>query len=90
VLGRAIGGYYEPASYVTAITTVTVPGTPTSAYTFAAPNVITFTTAPANGATIAASFSYGFQCRFLDDAAEFENFASGLWKIGGLKFRQVR
>jgi len=90
VLGRAIGGFYEPASYVTAITGVTVAGTATSAYAFTAPNLITFTTAPASGAIIAATFTYAFQCRFLDDAAEFENFASGLWKIGGLKFRQVR
>ncbi len=89
-LGRSIGGYYEPASYVTSIASVTVAGAATSAYTFTAPNLITFTTAPASGATIAASFAYAFQCRFLDDTAEFENFASGLWKIGGLKFRQVR
>jgi hypothetical protein len=88
--GRSIGGYYEPASYVTAITSVTVAGAATSAYTFTAPNLIDFTTAPASGAQIAASFAYAFQCRFLDDAAEFENFASGLWKIEGLKFRQVR
>jgi hypothetical protein len=89
-LGRSIGGYYEPASYVTAIASVTVAGSATAAYTLTAPNVIDFTTAPASGAAIAASFSYAFQCRFLDDTAEFENFASGLWKIGGLKFRQVR
>ena len=90
VLGRSIGGYYEPASYVTSIASVTVAGVATSAYTLTAPNLIAFATAPASGATIAASFSYAFQCRFLDDTAEFENFASGLWKIDGLKFRQVR
>lgn len=90
VLGRSIGGYYEPASYVTAIATIKVGGAATSAYTFTAPNLIDFTTPPASGAIIAASFAYAFQCRFLDDQAEFENFASGLWTIGGLKFRQVR
>jgi len=90
VLGRAIGGYFEPASYVTAIAGVTVAGATTSAYTFTAPNLLDFATAPASGALIAASFSYAFQCRFLDDTAEFENFGSGLWKIDALKFRQVR
>ncbi|MBB4200686.1 hypothetical protein CCR94_21540 [Rhodoblastus sphagnicola] len=90
VLGRAIGGYYEPVSYVISIANVTVGGASTTAYTFTAPNTIAFATPPASGATIAATFSYGFQCRFLDDVAEFENFLSGLWKIGGLKFRQVR
>jgi uncharacterized protein (TIGR02217 family) len=90
VLGRAIGGYYEPASYVSSVANVTVAGASTSAYTMTAPNILQFATPPASGANIAASFSYAFQCRFLDDAAEFENFASGLWKTGPLKFRQVR
>lgn len=90
LLGRAIGGYYEPVSSVTSIASVTVAGAATTAYTFTAPNTLAFTTAPTSGATIAATFSYGFQCRFLDDVAEFENFLSGLWKIDGLKFRQVR
>ena len=88
--GRAIGGYYEPISYVTSIASVTVGGVATNAYTMAAPNQIIFATAPASGAAIAASFSYGFQCRFLDDQVEFENFMSGLWRAKGLKFRQVR
>jgi uncharacterized protein (TIGR02217 family) len=90
VIGRAIGGYFEPASYVTSVSGVTVNGAPTTAYTLTAPNTIVFSAPPASGATIAASFSYAFECRFLDDTAEFENFASGLWKVGGLKFRQVR
>jgi uncharacterized protein (TIGR02217 family) len=89
-IGRAIGGYFEPASYVTSIASVAVAGVATTSYTFTAPNVLTFSTAPASGAPIVATFSYGFQCRFLDDEAEFENFLSGLWKIDSLKFRQVR
>jgi uncharacterized protein (TIGR02217 family) len=88
-LGRAIGGYYEPVSYVTSISTVTVSGAAT-AYSLSAPNIVTFATAPPGGAAIAASFNYAFQCRFLDDQAEFENFMSGLWRAKGLKFRQVR
>ncbi|MCW2317595.1 uncharacterized protein (TIGR02217 family) [Rhodoblastus acidophilus] len=89
-LGRAIGGYYEPVSYVTAISNVSVSGVATTAYTLTAPNTITFAMAPPGGAAISATFTYAYQCRFLDDVAEFENFLSGLWKIGGLKFRQVR
>ena len=89
-LGRTIGGYYEPVSYVTGVTAVTIGGTATGAYTLTAPNIVTFASAPASGASIAASFSYGFQCRFLDDQAEFDNFLSGLWRLSSLKFRQVR
>jgi len=90
VLGRAIGGYFEPVSYVTSIANVSVGGVATTGYTLTAPNAIVFATAPGAGAVISADIGYGFQCRFLDDTAEFENFMSGLWKIGGLKFRQVR
>ena len=89
-LVRAIGSYVEPASSVTSVSSVTVSGAATSAYVLTAPNVIAFTTAPASGAPIVASFSYGFQCRFLDDQAEFDNFCSGLWRVSKLKFRQVR
>jgi uncharacterized protein (TIGR02217 family) len=90
VLGRSIGGYYEPASYVTSVSAVTVGGAATSAFSLSTPNVLTLASAPASGAQIAASFSFAFQCRFLDDQVEFENFMSGLWRAKGLKFRQVR
>lgn len=89
-LGRAIGGYFEPVSYVTSLTSVTVAGVTTAAYASTAPNTITFATAPANGSPVAASFAYAFQCRFIDDQVEFENFMSGLWRAKSLKFRQVR
>jgi uncharacterized protein (TIGR02217 family) len=89
-LGRAIGGYYEAVSYVTSVGSVTINGVATSAYSLAQPNTITFATAPPNGAPVAASFAYAFQCRFLDDQVEFENFMSGLWRAKSLKFRQVR
>jgi uncharacterized protein (TIGR02217 family) len=89
-LGRAIGGYFEPVSYVTSVSNVTINGAATTACTWNAPNTIAFAAAPASGAPIAASFAYAFQCRFLDDQAEFENFMSGLWRARSLKFRQVR
>ncbi len=89
-LTRSIGGYIEPASYVTSISQVTVAGTPTSAYTTAAPNTITFTTAPASGAALAWTGLFAFQCRFIEDQIDFENVMSGLWQIGSIKFRQIR
>ncbi|WP_294538105.1 DUF2460 domain-containing protein [uncultured Rhodoblastus sp.] len=88
--GRAIGGYFEPVSYVTSVSGVTINGVSTTAYSWSAPNTIAFSTAPIGGARIAASFAFAFQCRFLDDQAEFENFMSGIWRVKSLKFRQVR
>jgi hypothetical protein len=51
------------------------------------PNTLTFTAAPGNSAAITASFSYAFNCRFLDDQEDFENIMNGLWS---LKFRSVK
>jgi hypothetical protein len=39
---------------------------------------------------ITATFAYAFNCRFLDDQADFENFMNGLWMVSGLKFRSVK
>ncbi len=89
-LGRAIGGYYEPVSYATAISGVTINGVSTSAYVFTTPNTITFTTAPASGASIAWTGTYAFQCRFLDDQMDFEEIMSGAWQTKSVKFRSVR
>jgi uncharacterized protein (TIGR02217 family) len=89
-LVRSIGGYAEPVSYAVAVSGVTVGGVATSAWTLTAPNTITFTTAPASGAAIVANVSYAFQCRFLDDQMDFENFMSGLWTNKSVKFRQIR
>lgn len=89
-LMRSIGGYVEPVSYVTSASRVTVAGTPTSAYTLTAPNSITFTTAPASGAVLAWTGAFAFQCRFLEDQIDFNNFMLGAWELQSLKFRQVR
>jgi uncharacterized protein (TIGR02217 family) len=87
---RSIGGYAEPVSYVTAVSSVTVNGVSTSSYTLAAPNTIVFTTAPAASAIIRATFTYAFQCRFLEDQWDFENVTNGLWTQKSVKFISVR
>ncbi len=89
-LGRAIGGYTEPVSYATSISSVTVNGVSTGAYTFTAPNTITFTTAPGSGAAIAWTGLFAFQCRLTDDQHDYENVMSGLWSNKSVKFQQIR
>ncbi len=61
-----------------------------SSYAFTAPNTIAFSTAPTLGAVIAWTGTYVFQCRFLDDQWDFENFMSGLWQNKSVKFRSIR
>ncbi|MGD0642295.1 MAG: DUF2163 domain-containing protein [Roseiarcus sp.] len=59
-------------------------------WSLSTPNSLVFATAPASGALIGASFAYAFQCRFNDDAADFEQFMQNLWILQSLKFRSVR
>jgi len=88
---RALGGFLEPVGWVTSVSQVAVGGlAQSSGWSLATPNSLVFATAPANGALIAASFSYAFQCRFDDDAQDFEQFMQNLWTLQSLKFRSVR
>ncbi|MGD0565429.1 MAG: DUF2460 domain-containing protein [Roseiarcus sp.] len=88
---RALGGFLEPVGWVTSVSQVTVAGVAQSTgWSLSTPNSLVFATAPASGALIGASFAYAFQCRFNDDAADFEQFMQNLWILQSLKFRSVR
>ncbi|HTV32752.1 MAG TPA: glycoside hydrolase TIM-barrel-like domain-containing protein, partial [Methylocella sp.] len=89
---RTLGGATEPVSWVMGTPTVYENGTPvsSSAWTLTAPNTLTFTTAPASGVAITSTFTYAYNCRFLDDQEDFEEYMNGLWKVETLKFRSVR
>jgi len=89
-LTRTLGGFTEPLSWVTGVTPYLNGVLQTSGFQLNAPNVLTFASPPGSGADIKASCSYAFQCRFDDDAADFEQFMQNLWKVDSLKFRSVR
>ena len=79
----------EPVSWITGTPIVYVNGVSTSAFTVSG-NTIVFTTAPASDAAITASCTYAFNCRFLDDQEDFEEYLNGLWRVQSLKFRSVK
>jgi hypothetical protein len=88
---RALGGFLEPAGWVTNVSQVTVDGVAqTSGWSLSTPNSLVFATPPANGALIGASFAYAFKCRFDEDGLDFEEVMQNLWTLGSLKFRSVR
>jgi hypothetical protein len=90
-MGRTLGGFNEPVSWVTALTNVYLNGVPQdSGFALTTPNTLAFTAAPGNGIAISADFSYAFNCRFLDDEMEFEEFMSNLWRLDSMKFRSVK
>ncbi|MDR3407080.1 MAG: DUF2460 domain-containing protein [Methylovirgula sp.] len=88
---RALGGLIEPVSWVSTVANVYLNGiAQSSGWALSQPNTLTFAAAPASGTVISADFTYAFQCRFLDDQEDFENFMSGLWQVQSLKFRSVK
>ena len=92
VMGRTLGGFNEPVGWVTNVVNVYLNGVRQSAssWAFTAPNSLGFYTAPGAGVAITADFTYAFQCRFLDDRMDFEEFMSSLWKLDSMKFRSIK
>ena len=90
---RTVGEAAEPVGYVFSadLTAVYLAGTlqDPDSYTFTAPNILTFNTAPANGSQVTASFRYYFICRFSADAQDFEEFMANLWTLNELKLTTV-
>jgi uncharacterized protein (TIGR02217 family) len=88
---RTLGGFAEPVGWVTSVANVHLNGVnQASGWSLATPNTLTFATAPGSGIAVTASFAYAFQCRFLDDGQDFEQFMQNLWAVQSLKFRSVR
>lgn len=84
------GGFNMPVGWVTTINNVYVSGVSTGAYTFAAPNTLTMTAAPAAAAQVTADFVYAFNCRFSDDTMDFEEFMSQLFRLQKVTFQSVK
>jgi hypothetical protein len=89
---RMLGGFLEPIGWVTAVSNVYLNGAvqPGTDYSLATPNTLTFSTAPSSGAVVSADFAYAFQCRFLDDQMDFEQFMASLWRLETMNFRSVK
>jgi uncharacterized protein (TIGR02217 family) len=92
-LARYMGSFLEPVGWVLAVSHVYLNGVDTpaaGAWSLTSPNTLVFVNAPASGVSIAASFSYAFQCRFDSDDLDFEQFMANLWSVDSLKFKSVR
>jgi uncharacterized protein (TIGR02217 family) len=80
---RGAGGFAfsEPVMNVLALTNIKAAGSVVSGatYSIGSTGLVTFITAPANGALLTWTGSYYFRCRFLQDTVEFARFMSNLW-----------
>ena len=88
---RYMGAFLEPVGWVTNVSNVYLNGvTQTSGWSLSTPNSLVFASPPGSGVSIAATFTYAFQCRFDSDDMDFEQFMSALWKVDSLKFKSLR
>jgi hypothetical protein len=58
-------------------------------YSLGSTGILTFTAAPANNASIFATFSFWFLCHFLDDVNDFELFMNQFYAMGKLNFESL-
>jgi uncharacterized protein (TIGR02217 family) len=95
-LVRAFGGYVEPVLLANAISNVYLNGVnQTSGWTAYQSgrygiDSIQFTTPPATGVAVTATFTYYFPVRFLQDDPEFNNFYYKFWSLQKLEFQSVK
>ena len=78
--------FNEPVFLLNGTPVISVAGTPTLLFTLSPYAVVTFNSAPANGAALTWTGSYFWPCRFDDDDTPFEKFYSGFFRLKPLKF----
>lgn len=76
----------EPVHNVAAIANIKLAGTPTAAYTINSTGLVTFNSAPANGAAVTWSGTYYHRCRFAEDEMDFDRFLDDLWEARSVEF----
>ena len=59
-------------------------------YVLGATGIVTCATAPVAGAVLAWTGMFNWLCRFDDDSLDFQQFGTGLWSMGSLKFSTVK
>ncbi len=86
---RFMGAFLEPVGWVTSVSNVSLNSVnQPSGWALSAPNSLVFASAPADpGVSIAATFTYAFECRFDSDDQDFEEFMSNLWQVESVRFR---
>lgn len=98
IFTKSTGSFSEPVSYVyTSTPAVTVWFTVGSVTTqqltgwsVVAPNKLVFTTPPAVGTIVKASYKWAYRVRFNEDMQDYDNFMQYIWQLKKLSFRTVK
>jgi uncharacterized protein (TIGR02217 family) len=89
---RTVSTFVEPIYYCTSLNAVYLNGvSQTMGFTltqsgYYGPDTVTFSSAPASGVVVQASFNFNFVCRFLADDPDFQLFIGGRWSMKALTF----
>lgn len=86
-LVRTFGGFSEPVYNVNTLTNVKVAGSVTAVTQ--SHGLITFGSAPANGAALTWTGTYRWRVRFADDSASFEEFAYLFWQAKSISLMSI-
>jgi len=91
-LVRSFGGFVDPVTAPNAVSAVYINGVlQASGWSVdSSTGILTFVTAPGAGLSIAATFTFYWRCRFVDDQIDFEKFQNKLWQIGQVDFITVK
>jgi uncharacterized protein (TIGR02217 family) len=93
-LAKSFGGYVEPVLAPEVVSQITVAGTvvpfPSGWSLNVNTGIVTFTTAPANGAALAWTGNFYYPCRFLADTYDFDRTMSTFYGAKKLEFQSVK
>lgn len=90
-LSRALGAFQEPVYDLNGAPTIYKAGVKlTTGYSVGATGLVTFTTAPANGAALTWDGSYYWRCVFDADQLTFAKFMNQLWEAKTVQFSTVK
>ena len=89
-LTRQYGSYVEPVFGVYNKPKIYVNGTETTAFTWNKQGLITFNSAPANGAVLKWTGRWFYRCHFQEDEAEFQQIFMGGWNLEELVLESIK
>ncbi len=92
-LVRSFGSFVEPVFAPSGTPIITVAGVTKTAgvdYTIGTTGLVTFATAPANGAALAWTGSFNWLCRFDNDTLDVTKFMDKHWSADSVTFTTVK
>lgn len=89
-LVRSLGGFLEPVGPINGTITVRKAGVATTAFTVDDWGLLTFTTAPANGASLDWTGAYYWRVCFAKSEQEFSEFVRQLWELKTVELETVK